>query len=67
MAAVADQPLRVLLATPFILAFRWSRLFWTYLVPALPFVLTFDVVVSLQRVYSVEELRRLTAGLDHIG
>ena len=40
---------RVLLATPFILPFRWSRLFWTYIVPALPLVLTFDVVVSLLR------------------
>jgi hypothetical protein len=59
------MPLRVLLATPFILPFRWSRLFWTYLVPALPLVLTFDVIVSLLRVYSVEEMRELTAGLDH--
>jgi hypothetical protein len=59
------MPLRVLLATPFILPFRWSRLFWTYIVPALPLVLTFDVVVSLLRLYSVEELRGLTAGLDH--
>ena len=59
------MPLRVLLATPFILPFRWSRLFWTYLVPALPLVLTFDVIASLLRVYSVEEMRELTAGLDH--
>ena len=58
-------PLRVLLATPFIRPFRWSRLFWTYIVPALPLVLTFDVVVSLLRLYSVEELRGLTAGLEH--
>jgi hypothetical protein len=58
------MPLRVLLATPFIQPFRWSRLFWTYLIPALPLVLTFDVIVSLLRVYSVEELRGLTAGLD---
>lgn len=58
-------PLRVLLATPFIRPFRWSRLFWTYVVPALPLVLLFDMVVSLLRVYSVPELRDLTAGLDH--
>lgn len=61
---VLFTPLRVLLATPFILPFRWSRLFWTYIVPALPLVLTFDVIVSLLRLYSVEELRDLTAGLD---
>lgn len=56
--------LRVLLVTPFIRPFRWSRLFWTYIVPALPLVLTFDVIVSLLRMYSVEEMRELTAGLD---
>jgi hypothetical protein len=39
-------------------------LFWTYLVPALPLVLLFDVMVSCLRVYSVPELRDLTAGLD---
>lgn len=59
------MPIRVLLATPFIRPFRWSRLFWTYLVPALPLVLTFDVIVSLLRVYSVEELREITAGLNN--
>lgn len=57
-------PLRVMLATPFIRPFRWSRLFWTYLVPALPLVLLFDQVVSLLRMYSVPELRELTAGLE---
>jgi hypothetical protein len=58
-------PIRVFLLAPFIRPFRWSRLFWTYLVPALPFVLLFDVIVSCLRVYSGPELRELTAGLDH--
>jgi hypothetical protein len=40
-------------------------LFWTYLVPVLPLVLLFDVVVSFLRIYSEPELRDLTAGLDH--
>jgi hypothetical protein len=57
-------PLRVLIATPFIRPFRWSRLLWTYLIPALPFVLLFDSVVSVLRVYSVEELHGLTVGLN---
>jgi hypothetical protein len=61
---VLGTPLRVLLPTPFIRPFRWSRLFWTYVVPALPLVLLFDVLVSLLRLYSVEDLRDLTAGLD---
>jgi hypothetical protein len=57
-------PLRILLLAPFIRPFRWSRLFWTYLVPALPLVLLFDVIVSCLRIYSGPELRELTAGLD---
>jgi hypothetical protein len=57
-------PLRVLLAAPFIRPFRWSRLFWTYLVPAVPLVLLFDQIVSVLRWYSVHELCGLTAGLD---
>jgi hypothetical protein len=57
-------PIRVLLVTPFIRPFRWSRLLWTYLIPVVPLVLTFDTVVSCLRVYSVEELRDLTVGLD---
>lgn len=31
-------PLMVLLMTPFIRPFRWSRLFWTYLIPLIPLV-----------------------------
>ena len=58
-------PIRVLLTAPFIQPFRWSRLFWTYLVPLLPLVLAFDVVVSclrfLQRAGGTHEA---TAGLD---
>jgi hypothetical protein len=57
-------PIRVLLLALFIRPFRWSRLFWTYLVPVLPLVLFFDVIVSCLRVYSEPELRELTAGLD---
>jgi hypothetical protein len=62
---VLPTPIRVFLLAPFIGPFRWSRLFWTYLVPVLPLVLLFDVVVSLLRIYSEPELRDLTAGLDH--
>jgi hypothetical protein len=57
-------PLRVLVLAPFIRPFRWSRLFWTYLVPALPLVLLFDVIVSCLRIYSGPELRDLTSGLS---
>jgi hypothetical protein len=57
-------PLMVLLMTPFIRPFRWSRLLWTYLLPVLPTVALFDGLVSCLRTYSVEDLRALT---DRVG
>jgi hypothetical protein len=56
-------PLMVLLVTPFIRPFRWSRLFWTYLVPVIPFLILFDGMVSCFRTYTVQELRKLTEDL----
>lgn len=57
-------PLVVLFATPFIVPFRWSRLFWTYVIPAIPFAVGFDGIVSCLRTYTPDELRQLVAGLD---
>jgi hypothetical protein len=44
--------------------FRWTRLFWTYLVPIIPLVLLFDGVVSCLRTYRPEELREIVADLN---
>jgi hypothetical protein len=52
-------PLFVWLCTPFMRPFRWHRLVWTYLVPIVPVVATWDGFVSNLRTYSVEELRDL--------
>jgi hypothetical protein len=52
-------PLVVLLATPFIRPFRWSRLLWTYLLPAIPLVVLVDGIVSCLRTYTPEELQAL--------
>lgn len=43
--------------------FRWSRLLWTYLIPIIPLVLTFDGVVSCLRTYRPVELREMVGGL----
>ena len=56
-------PLLVLLTTPAIRPFRWSRLLWTYLVPAVPLFALFDGVVSCLRTYSPEELDAMTRRL----
>ena len=56
-------PLIVLLVTPLIRPFRWSRLFWTYALPLVPLIVLWDGVVSCLRTYSTAELRELTNGL----
>jgi hypothetical protein len=56
-------PVVALLTVPFMRPFRWSRLFWTYLIPAIPCVLCFDGIVSCLRTYSTDELQSLIAGL----
>jgi hypothetical protein len=56
-------PLALLLATPFIRPFRWSRLFWTYAVPVAPLFVAWDAFVSCLRTYSLREMRMLVDGL----
>jgi hypothetical protein len=53
-------PFMVALLTPRIRPFRWERLFWTYLLPAVPFTCWWDGTVSQLRAYSVSELQDLT-------
>lgn len=55
------SPLLVLLATPFIRPFRWSRLVLTYLLPLVPLMVFWDGVISCLRSYNVPELRELAA------
>jgi hypothetical protein len=61
LAVMAAMPLAVWLLTPAIRPFRWSRLFWTYVVPVLPLAILFDGVVSVLRIYSPEEMRAMAA------
>jgi hypothetical protein len=56
-------PIAAWLFVPFRRPFRWSRLFWTYLIPIVPFVLLFDGLISCLRAYSLEELQGMTRGL----
>jgi hypothetical protein len=64
LLAMLLVPPMVLLVTPFIRPFRWSRLFWTYLIPVVPFLALFDGMVSNLRTYSVGELRQMTEELE---
>jgi len=64
LGAVLGIPIMVLLLTPFIRPFQWSRLLFTYLLPILPLLIFWDGLVSHLRTYSVEELEQLVAELD---
>jgi len=64
LAGILFFPLLVLLFTPFIRPFRWSRLFWTYLIPVVPLAVWFDGTVSCLRTYTPRELRDLVADLQ---
>ena len=55
-------PLFVWIATPFMRPFLWRRLFWTYVIPAVPFTCLWDGIVSQLRAYTPDELRGLAAG-----
>jgi len=50
--------------TPLTRPFRWSRLFWTYVIPAIPLALLVDGLVSCLRTYSPSELRALVDQVD---
>lgn len=63
--AMLLSPLSVLFTTPFIRPFRLSRLFFTYLIPIIPFVVLWDGIVSALRTYTVDEMRYLVNTLQN--
>jgi hypothetical protein len=66
MASVGLIPLGQWLTAPFQRPWRWSRLIYTYALPAIPFTLYFDGMVSCLRTYGLDELEELTRDLgDH--
>lgn len=60
-------PLIVLLVTPLIRPVRFSRFFWTYLVPVAPILIGFDGAVSVLRTYTPEEMLQLAQEVDTEG
>jgi hypothetical protein len=54
----------VLLLTPFVRPFRGSRLLFTYALPLIPLLVTFDGTMSMLRLYLADELRELVAGIE---
>ena len=54
-------PIMVLLLTPFIKPFRWTRILFTYLIPIIPLLIAWDGLVSVIRLYSPAQLKTLTS------
>jgi hypothetical protein len=63
LVAMPMQIPLLLLLTPFVRPFRWSRLLFTYLIPLIPLLVLFDGTVSFLRLYSREELREVIAAV----
>jgi len=57
-------PFIFLVATPFIRPWRFSRLFFTYLVPLIPLFTMWDGSVSILRLYTPEHLLQLTKDIN---
>ncbi len=53
------SPLSVLLLTPFVKPFKFTRILFTYLIPVLPVVTLWDGVVSVLRTYTEAELKQM--------
>jgi len=56
-------PLFVWFVTPFIRPLSFGRIFWTYIIPAIPVAFSWDAIVSCLRTYSTEELEALVKGI----
>jgi len=56
-------PLTVLLASPFVKPFHWSRLMFTYLIPILPLIIMIDGCLALLKLYNPEDLKELTSDI----
>ena len=60
-------PLFVMLLTPFIRPLSFKKLFFTYIIPAIPFFTMWDGIVSILRTYSVKEMKAMTESLARDG
>jgi hypothetical protein len=64
LAMMLLVPLAVWLRTPAIRPFRWSRLFWTYVVPVVPIAVLFDGMVSCLRMYTPDEMAAMAREVE---
>lgn len=63
-AMMVGVPVAVLALMPFARPFRWAYLAFTYLIPLMPLILLWDGMVSILRLYSPEQMKKLTEDLQ---
>lgn len=61
---VLPAPFLMFLFMPLVWPWKASRFFWTYLIPAIPIVTFWDVMISILRTRTVEELQLMTNPLQ---
>ncbi len=63
--AMLFSPITLLLTTPFIRPFKWTRILFSYLIPIVPLFVLWDGVVSALRTYSIPEMKALAQNLNN--
>jgi hypothetical protein len=64
LLAMIFSPITLLITTPFIRPFKWTRLLFTYLIPIAPLFVLWDGIVSSLRTYSISEMRELVRDIN---
>ncbi len=59
VAGLLFIPIIVWVMTLFMNSWTWRRVLWTYVLPAIPLLITFDGIVSYLRTYTIDELREM--------
>lgn len=59
LAILVVHPIVFFFFTPFFKPFRFSRFFFTYIIPIIPFCTVWDGIVSIIRLYKPEELLQI--------
>ncbi|MBC8172783.1 MAG: hypothetical protein H7X71_02655, partial [Chitinophagales bacterium] len=65
LGIILIHPVIFFLFTPFFKPFRFSRLFFTYIIPVIPLCTIWDGVVSILRLYTPDELLKLAGEADN--
>jgi hypothetical protein len=64
LAMILGHPVVFFFCTPFFRPFRFSRIFFTYIIPIIPVCTVWDGVVSILRLYRPKELEAIIAEVD---